>query len=243
MKARKTAAAAAILAVIALIGPQPAGASHARPKAATPFLAALVPAYQECATPNRVHAAPLSYSSCNPPVQASPNLTLRTPDAHGAPAQGVGSIRFRSVGAPGGVDDQDVAMDVDASDVRCQTGVTACGSTNTAAGPDYVGQLEANTPFQLTDHNSGPTGTGSDPSTVLQIDFPFAVGCVATADATVGSTCSVSTSMDAQVPGAVPEAKRMNMELDQATIWDGGPDGDILTPDNSIVFVQGVFIP
>jgi hypothetical protein len=243
LKASSTAAVAAILALIGLIGPQTAGASHPRPKAATPFLAALVPAYEPCATPNRVHAAPLSYSACNPPVQTSPNVTLGTPDANGAAAKGIASARFQTVGAPGGVDDLDVQMTVEALDVRCQTGVTACGSTNTAAGPDYTGTLEANTPFQVSDHNSGPTGTGSDPSTVLQIDFPFSVGCVATADATVGSTCSVTTSMDSQVPGTIPEGKRMNMELDQVTLWDGGPDGDILTPDNSLFFVQGILIP
>jgi hypothetical protein len=169
---------------------------------------------------------------------------MGTPDANLAPAKGVASVKFRVVGTAGGVDDQDVEITVDAVDMRCQTGVTTpCGSANSAGGPDYVGELEANTPFQVSDHNSGPTGTGSDPATVLQIDFPITVGCAATVDNTVGSTCAVTTTMDAQVPMAIQESKRMSMEFDQVTVWDGGPDGDVLTPDNSLLFVQGVMVP
>jgi hypothetical protein len=243
MRASKTAVAAAILALIGLIGPQTASASHTRPKAATPFRASLVPAYEPCTVFNRVHAAPFSHSSCNPPVQSSPNVTVGTPDANLAPAKSVASVLFRSVGVAGGPDDQDVEIVVEATDVRCQAGVSTCGSANSAGGADYVGQLEANTPFQLTDHNSGPTGVGSDPSTVLQTDFPITVSCAATSDTTEGSSCSLTTSMDAQVPMAIPESKRMIMELDQVTLWDGGPDGNVLTPDNSLFFVQGVAVP
>ena len=35
----------------------------------------------------------------------------------------------------------------------------------------------------------------------------------------------------------------MTLEFDQVTIWDGGTDGDILTPDNSLLFVQGIMVP
>ena len=243
MKASKTAAVAAILAVIGLIGPLPAEASHVRPKSGTSMSASLVPAYEPCDVPNRVHAAPFSSDSCNPPVQSSPNLTIGTPDANLAPSKSVASVIFRVVGAAGGVVDQDVTMTVSATDVRCQASGTACGSANSAGGSDYTGELEANTPFQATDHNSGLTGTGSDPSTMLQLDFPFSVGCAATADTTVGSTCSVVTSMNAQVPAAIQETKRMALEFDQVTVWDGGPDGDVLTPDNSLFFIQGIMVP
>ena len=243
MKGRNAAAAAAIFALIGLIVPQTAGATHARPKAGTPFRVSMVPAYEPCAVPNRTHSPLLPYGSCNPPVMSSPNLTLGTPDANGAPAKSVASVLFKVVGFPGGVDDEDVQIVVDATDIRCGTGVSPCGSSNTIGGADYVGQLEADTPFQATDHNSGLTGTGSDPSTMLQTDFPITVGCAATADATEGSHCSVTTSMDAQVPGAIQESKRMIMEFDQVTLWDGGPDGDVLTPDNSLFFIQGVMVP
>jgi hypothetical protein len=236
----RIAAGLAAIALTAAIAVQPAGATHVRPKAATPFLVPLVPAYQECTTPNRVHASPLTYGACNPPVQSSPNLTVGTPDANGAAAKSVGSARFKVIGAPGGADDEDVQMTFGVTDVRCQAGVTACGSTNTVAGPDYTGELEANTPMQITDHAGGPTG---EATTMLQIDFPFSMPCNATADTTVGSSCSVATTMNTQVPGAVHDSRRNTTELDGVTVWDGGQDGDILSPDNSIVFVQGVFAP
>ena len=56
---------------------------YPRPKAATPIYASLVPAYTPCATPNRVHAAPLNYGSCSPTTQSSGQLTVGTMDANG----------------------------------------------------------------------------------------------------------------------------------------------------------------
>ena len=56
---------------------------YPRPKAATPLYAPLVPAHRVCQAPNRTHAAPLSYQSCNPPTIASgvrigtPAVTMR----------------------------------------------------------------------------------------------------------------------------------------------------------------------
>ena len=54
----------------------------------------LVPAYQACTVPNRVHGPPLDSGSCNPPAQTSPNLTVGTPDANGPPANSVASARY-----------------------------------------------------------------------------------------------------------------------------------------------------
>ena len=241
MKVSKLTLVAAVLALIGATAPS-AGATHARPKAATPFLAPLVPAYEPCDTPNRTHAAPLSYDSCNPPVQTSPNLTVGTADANGAPAKSVGSVLYKVIGTQGGVDDLDIQMTTSITDVRCRNGVTPCGGTNAADGPDYTGELETNAAFQITDHNNGGT-SGTDPATLLQVDFPYPLTCTATADTTVGADCMVTTTADAQVPGVIPEGKRMLVELDQFTVWDGGPDGTVSTPDNSLFFVQGLFVP
>ena len=43
----------------------------------------LVPAYDPCTAPNSTHGAPLAFSSCTPPQQASAHLTTGTPDANG----------------------------------------------------------------------------------------------------------------------------------------------------------------
>src|SRR3954463_3095435 len=78
-----------------LIFSQAAGASHVRPKGASPFRASMVPAFKACATPNRTHGAPLAFPSCNPPVQASNFLTIGSPDANGAAANATGFVLLR----------------------------------------------------------------------------------------------------------------------------------------------------
>ena len=74
-----------------------ASVQQARPKAATPIDAPLVPVYEPCASPNRVHAAPLSFNSCNPPVLASDYLTMGTPDSNGLILKAVGFVHMRTI--------------------------------------------------------------------------------------------------------------------------------------------------
>jgi hypothetical protein len=59
------------------------------------------------------------------------------------------------------------------------------------------------------------------------------VECAATA-AAPGATCSASTSVDALIPGAVPEGKR--------SIWALG-QVEVRGPDDRPFLRQGVFIP
>src|SRR4051812_29588902 len=142
MTRRKRAlpATAALVVLGLMVVAQSATATHVRPKAATPFYASLVPAYQPCTSPNRTHAAPLSYQSCNPPVQSSQNVTVGSPDFNGAPANNSGFVRLVVTGsAATPPDDANVAITASVLDVRCQGATTACGTANTIAGPDYVG--------------------------------------------------------------------------------------------------------
>jgi hypothetical protein len=54
----------------------------------------------------------------------------------------------------------------------------------------------------------------------------------------------VSTTMDAVMPGAVPEGKRSVWQLGQVTVNDGGPDGQAATDGGNTLFAQqGIFIP
>ena len=71
---------------------------YARPKSATLLEASLVPAYTQCTAPDRTHGPPLASDSCNPPAQASDELTLGSPDANGKPAgaTGPGQVRGRA---------------------------------------------------------------------------------------------------------------------------------------------------
>ena len=221
------------------IAAQTASATHPRPKGATPIRVPFVPAFKSCAAPgNRTHGAPLSFPSCNPPVQVSPNLTIGTPDANGAASNAIGFALVKVLPPA----QSDVALSGQASDIRCRTGVTACGSANSADGPDYTGQLQSNAMIRISDHYNGP-GL-NEPATVQDIPFPTTVTCSATADTSIGGFCSVATSANAIVPGAVITNQRAIIESAQITASDGGVDGLVSsTADNSLFAVQGIFLP
>jgi hypothetical protein len=222
-----------------------ASATHPRPKGASPLYASMVPAQQACSTPNRTHGPPLVFASCNPPVATSQSVTIGSPDANGAPANSQGFVRLIvKVGIPGGEEDSDVFIISSISDVRCITGTTACGNANTADGPDYNGQLQGNAQIQITDHwNAVAPGGGPDAATVIPIGFPVPAQCASTADAAIGGLCTVNTSANAVVPGAVKDGKRAIVEVGQIQVTDGGDDGLNATGPNTLFEVQGIFIP
>jgi Tol biopolymer transport system component len=221
---------------------QPVLTGYVRPKGATPLRVSLVPAFNPCvpAAANRAHGAPLSNPSCAPPVAASTFLTVGTPDANGAPANGSGSLLFNVK-----ADATDVLINMSTSDVRCQSPpTTTCGSANAAAGPDYAGDLRATASLRLTDRLNTPYPGGPGPGTVADTSFPIAVPCAVTADATIGSSCAVSTSANAVMPGSIQSGKRSIWELGQVFVYDGGADGlGSTTGDNTLFETQGVFIP
>ena len=93
----------------------------------------------------------------------------------------------------------------------------------------------------MTDKFSGPSTT--EPATGSDVAFPVTVPCATTASTTIGSTCSVATSLDAVTPGAVPEGKRAIWQLDRVRVNDGGPDGVVSTTPNTLFATQGVFVP
>jgi hypothetical protein len=223
-----------------------ASATHPRPVGASPLRASMVPAYNACTAPNRTHGPPLAFPSCNPPVQSSNAVTVGSPDANGAPANSVGSVRIAViVGTPGLPEDSDVRLTGSITDVRCKAGTTACGSANAADGADYTGELQATAQIRITDHfNAVAPGGGTDPATVVDIPFPVNVPCAATSSTSIGSTCSVNTTANGVVPGVVKDGKRAVVEVGQLTVFDGGGDGIASTDaDNTVFGVQGIFIP
>jgi hypothetical protein len=66
--------------------------------------------------------------------------------------------------------------------------------------------------------------------TTLGFDLP----CTATDDTTVGSTCALSTTYDALVPGAVTEGRRSIWALGQVEVRDSG---------GAPFMRQGIFVP
>jgi hypothetical protein len=203
---------------------------YARPKFASPVRVSLVPAFQQCTAPDRTHGPPLTFGSCSSPQRTSPTLTVGTPDANGQTANSSGFVRLAAVvGVPGSPGDEaDVRIEASLSDVREAAGLA-----------DYAGELSAETALRITDKASGD----GEAATVVDIPLPATVPCTPTPDAGKGADCSLSTTMDALVPGAVTEGRRAIWALGQVRVFDGGPDGVAATADNSLFAVQGIFIP
>ncbi len=205
---------------------------YPRPKGATPLLVPLVPAFTECTDPNRTHGPALVVPSCSAPSQSSQQLTVGAPDANGAPAKSSGSLRAGVItGDPStSTDESDVTLSFQLTDVRRKSDLS-----------DYEGELEAGAVVRITDRANG---TGTEPGTVEDFRYAFTVPCSATADATVGSTCSTTTTADALVPNTIQEGKRAVWGLGQAVVMDGGADGLASTGAGNAPFArQGVFVP
>lgn len=155
-------------------------------------------------------------------MQESPNLTLGA----GGIGKSEGRVRMNVVGAPGGPDDLDVRI-----------GFALTNVMNLPSLSDYTGELRATANVRLTDRVAGVPSTTDFP-------FGFTVPCVTTPDTTLGGECHILTSVDAVVPGAAAEGTRAVWGVDQWRVRDGGTDGDGDTAgDNSLLAVQGVFVP
>jgi hypothetical protein len=155
---------------------------------------------------------------------------VETPDANGKGANSAGEVVFRTiVGDPTtATDEADVSVNISLSDVRAATGLG-----------DYTGELQEVSTVRITDHANGNGESG----TVQAVPLGVTVPCASTPETTRGGSCSVSTSFDAVMPGAVLEGRRAIWELGQIQVLDGGPDGAAATGGNSLFAVQGVFVP
>jgi TolB protein len=218
---------------------------YARPRTAPTLRVPLVPAYDPCAAPNRTHGPPLAFGSCNPPAQASANLTVGTPDAGGGAANSSGFFFIRThAGTPGPPDDSGAPIQVSISDVRCRPPATTCADENASNGADYTGELQAEFTLRTTDKwNATSAGGGADSATVTDFTFPVPVTCASTASTSEGALCETQTDALVIFPGSVRDTKRAVWDIGQIQVFDGGADGDAETADNSLFAVQGLFVP
>jgi arylsulfotransferase ASST len=206
--------------------------SYARPRGATLIQAALVPAYSECVSPNGSHAPPLSGGSCSPPSQTSSSLTVGTVSANSDASESVGSVQYGvDIGKPSTpANEADVGVDVSLTDVRRRVDLS-----------DYTGQLQVHSMVRITDRFNGPYRAES--STGQDTDFLVTAQCTETQDLTIGATCSVSSSLNAIVPGAVLEGKRAIWQLGQVQVFDGGGSGIAGASDARLFETAGIFVP
>ena len=203
--------------------------TYARPKGATPLRVSLVPAYESCVAPNRMHGPPLGFGSCRPPRLVSDVLTIGTPDANARVARSSGTARFDAV--PG-----DINTPVDEADVRVAVTLTDVRKRSDLS--DYTGELRLAPATRITDRSEY-----EEPTTMADSQFAVTVPCVATSQGDVGATCSVHTTFDAVVPGAVTEGRRALWQLGAVEVHDGGVDGIAATGPNEVFARQGVFVP
>ena len=226
-----------------------ASISYPRPKGATPFHASLLPSYNACSAPNRFHGPPLSSASCTPPSRSSSVLTVGTPDANGLPVKSTAFLRLKvMVGDENNsVDDADVGVTFTATDIRCAATNAACPG---GSGSDYIGKLLATASLRVTDKFNGASQT--EDGTMADTSLKLPVTCVATGDATVGGNCALNTTLDALIPGIVPEGVRSVWQLGQIEVRDPGPNGTGFGAgcpsacgdgDEQTFMRQGVFVP
>jgi hypothetical protein len=230
------------LAGLAVYGDGPVDPGYPRPRGASPTRASLVPAFNQCTSPNRTHGGPpqLAQPSCAPPVQASNFLTVGTPDApsNGQGAKSVGSVTYTAIVGDGATvaNEANVRITTSISDVRKKSDLT-----------DYAGELQEVATLRVTDrYNSADLATqpANDVGTGNDTPFPVTVPCTTTpADNTVGSTCSITTTANTLAPNAVVEGKRTLWQLGPVQVFDGGSDGVASTAGNTLFMDQGVFVP
>src|SRR4029078_541445 len=139
--------------------------------------------------------------------------------ANGAAAKSVGSLKLVAIGEvpidPNNGNQSDVVIGFSITEVRNKAGLG-----------DYTGGLRVKSARQITDRNNTPYPGGPGPGTVVPDSFEFSVPCATTpGDATVGSTCSTSTTANAVLPGQVLERQRAMWQLGPVKVDDGGNDG------------------
>jgi dienelactone hydrolase len=206
---------------------------YPRPQAGANFRVPLTIAYKPCTTlSNREHAPPLNSPSCNPAVQESNYLTVGTPDSNGKMSRSVGVVKLVALPGDSGnaIDDADVSVTQSMTDVRKASDLT-----------DYAGELQTVLDLRITDKFNGASQLES--GTVVDLPVAFAVPCSATSDPNAGSTCALTSTLDALVPGSVPEGRRSNWEIGQVEVFDGGADGSASTAGNTLFAREGIFIP
>ena len=194
----------------------------------------LVPAYRQCTSPNRTHGPGLEHPSCSPPEQASPLLTLGTPDANGKPPEWISFVNIRSLaGNPSTPEDEaDIKFITKLRDVYRRSTMT-----------DYVRELRLEVEMRLTDRWNTPHPGGAGPGTG-DLTLGFTVPCFRVDHINTGGRCVLATKLNALLPGAVREKSRAIWQLQGIKIYDGGADQDgDTTADNNLFAVPGLFVP
>jgi hypothetical protein len=240
-----------LAALISVLLAQSATASHLRPKGATPLVAPLVIAYDQCTTGNSEHNPPhLAGNSCVPPTRSSSLLTTCEPTVNACPVAFRGQIKLVVTLAPNDIKilpDPAALTGSGIQDVRCGdlTG-SLCSNANDLGPPDYTGFLAAYMTWRMTDHDNGPSGGPYDQTgTVQDLFFPIPFVCSSTGPS-VGATCVPPATTANAICACISSSKRVNTELNDVRVFDGGTDGNpfnVSDGPNRVFARMGLFWP
>lgn len=238
-KILRSALVAAVIGSCLCAEPSFGVGGYPRPKGASPLRSPMVPVFERCDSQggrkaDSTHGAPLAYPSCLQPEQVSGEVTIGAPDANGKSANSVGYVLYTVI--PGVMstpaDEADVRIDFKMSDLRMQNGLA-----------DFAGNLELSLESRITDQGNGLSG--DEAGTMEDFFYVAVIPCGATADLSIGGTCTLNTTADTLVPGTIREGKRtIWAQSDHTHVFDAGPDADALTEDDNLLFAtQGVYVP
>jgi hypothetical protein len=118
----------------------------------------------------------------------------------------------------------------DQADVQVNSQITDVRRKATPS-QTYTGQIQLNLSTRITDRYNV-----TDQATVQDVPFNVTGSCT-------NGTCSIATTFDAVMPNVIREAERSIWQLGQVRVFDGGPDGQVVTADNTLFEVQGMFAP
>ena len=159
-------------------------------------------------------------------MRASGHATVGTGDSNGRTTSSSGHVKLKALSG-------DLGMTISITDVRDKTTLA-----------DYAGELRLQSVVRATDKLNTPHPGGPGPATVIDTGFGPAVPCAADGDPAIGSACSLSTTVNALIPGLVVAGARSNWQFEQMRLYDGGTDGDGDTSaDNTLFATQGLFVP
>jgi hypothetical protein len=118
--------------------------------------------------------------------------------------------------------------------------------SGTSTGPDYAPNpsgpdMTLVQRLRITDNANG--GSDTERATTKDLDFAVPVDCVTTMDASIGSTCSTSTSATSLMPGVVVEGNQMNLQVFRVGVNDAGVDGVPGNANDRLFEQQGLFVP
>jgi hypothetical protein len=203
------------------------------PVGASPLRVSLVPSFKPCETgsANASHGAPLSFASCNPPQPSSALVSV------GNRSLGFARVIVCDVSAGGAIcaplTKPDVKLTGSITDVR-NLSPTGTDYNDPDGLPDLTEQLV----LKVTDAYST-----DGPATVVNQPFPIPMDCATTVDTSIGSTCTINTSVNALVPGTVLTGKTATWEIKEIQVLDQGADAIRGNGDDKVFEAQGVLEP